>query len=489
LQSRLPVLFLAFVVLSHATFAHSAIPAKGVLVLYSFSGQSVSDPLDSLSGQRPEDIPVVHNSGVRVRVDWRQLQRWISQAALPPGSQVLFRQPTVWQRYEKLILGGITLVVLQAILIIMLLWQRSKKQESEANLRESEERFCLVGNAAPVLIWMSGPDKMCTYFNKPWLEFTGRTLEEELGNGWAERVHPEDFHSCLATYTNSFDQRQSFKMQYRLQRHDGEYRWLFDIGVPRFKPDKSFAGYIGSCTDVTEQRLAQEALGRLGGKLLDAQERERSRIARELHDDICQRLAILGLEIEHAMRDSGLTTAQADRMREVWRHCSEITGDVQALSHELHSSLLDHLGLIAATKTLCKEFAQQQGVVVEFVPTDMPPSWPRDVSLCLFRVEQEALHNAAKHSGATLFEVRMRGANGGIELEVRDGGVGFDIKNVRDDGGLGLISMQERVHLVKGTLAIDSQTNRGTTIRATVPLVTPAGATLRFPEGSWRKGA
>jgi PAS domain S-box-containing protein len=136
----------------------------------------------------------------------------------------------------------------------------TERKRAEAELRESEARFRLVADSAPVMIWMSGTDKLCTYFNKPWLDFTGRSLELELGNGWAERVHPEDLRRYATTYIQAFDRREAFSMEYYLRRHDGEYRWVLDIGVPRFNPDGSFAGYIGSCIDVTEQRRAEEQL-------------------------------------------------------------------------------------------------------------------------------------------------------------------------------------------------------------------------------------
>jgi len=122
----------------------------------------------------------------------------------------------------------------------------------ENELRESESRFQIVADAAPVLIWMSGVDKLCTFFNKPWLDFTGRSIEQELGNGWAEGVHQDDLKRCREVYTSAFDARQPFVMQYRLRRNDGEYRWTSDQGVPRYDPQGRFAGYIGSCVDVTE---------------------------------------------------------------------------------------------------------------------------------------------------------------------------------------------------------------------------------------------
>jgi PAS domain S-box-containing protein len=116
----------------------------------------------------------------------------------------------------------------------------------------------IVADAAPVLIWMSGVDKLCTWFNKPWLDFVGRTMEQELGNGWSENVHSDDFERCLKTYVEAFDARQPFSMEYRLRRHDGEYRWVLDNGIPLREPAGKFAGYIGSCVDITERKQAED---------------------------------------------------------------------------------------------------------------------------------------------------------------------------------------------------------------------------------------
>jgi PAS domain S-box-containing protein len=135
-----------------------------------------------------------------------------------------------------------------------------KLQASEATLRESEQRFRTVADAAPVLIWMSGVDKLCTFFNKRWFEFTGRSPEQEMGNGWADGVHPEDLDRCFDIYTEAFDARKPFVMQYRLRRNDGDYRWISDNGVPRYDADGAFTGYIGSCVDVTDLLRQQKAL-------------------------------------------------------------------------------------------------------------------------------------------------------------------------------------------------------------------------------------
>jgi PAS domain S-box-containing protein len=351
----------------------------------------------------------------------------------------------------------------------------TERKQAEDAMRESEERFRLVSNTAPVLIWMAGTDKLCTYFNKPWLDFSGRSLSAELGNGWAQGVHAEDLQRCLETYTQAFDRREKFSMEYRLRRHDGEYRWVVDIGVPRFNTDHSFAGYIGSCIDVTERKLAEEALSSVSSRLIQAQEQERTRIARDLHDDINQRLALLAVALEELRADMPDSSDEIlGRMDQLQKHTSEIATDIQALSHELHSPKLEYLGIVVAMRGFCQEFGEKQKLEIDFKSHDLPSPVPSDVSLCLFRVLQEALHNAAKHSRSPRFAVQIRGIPGEIHLTVSDTGVGFDLAAAIKGRGLGLISMQERVRLVNGTISIASKLMHGTEISVRVPLrITP----------------
>ena len=180
---------------------------------------------------------------------------------------------------------------------------------------------------------------------------------------------------------------------------------------------------------------------------IEAQEEERVRIARELHDDICQRLALLSMELEQAVRSSnGSNGAPNQKIEEIRQHCAEIAGDVQALSHKLHSSKLDYLGVVAAIRSFCREFCQQYDVVIQFTEENVPTFLPRDISLSLFRVTQEALQNALKHSGVSQFSVTLLGAANEIQLEVSDEGAGFDVEAALREKGLGLVSMQERVH-------------------------------------------
>jgi PAS domain S-box-containing protein len=344
-------------------------------------------------------------------------------------------------------------------------------KRAEAALRESEERFRLVANAAPVMIWMSGPDKLCTYFNQPWLRFTGRSIYAELGNGWAESVHPDDLNACLDTYTEAFDRRESFEMEYRMRRHDGEYRWVFDQGVPRFNRDDSFAGYIGSCIDVTERKRAEEALSSVSRRLIEAHEEERSWIARELHDDINQRIALLKVNLDRLGQNlPAAATDVGQGIAEASEQVSDLGGDIQALSHRLHSSKLEYLGIEAAASGFCREFSGQQDVEIAFHAQDIPKGLSQEIALCLFRVLQEALQNALKHSGTRKFEVSLIGASNEIQLTVHDSGVGFDLEEALRGRGLGLTSMKERLKLVGGNLFIDSKRQSGTAIQARVPL-------------------
>lgn len=357
-------------------------------------------------------------------------------------------------------------------LFTVILRDITERKRADSAVRESEQRFRLVANTAPVLIWMSGPNKVCNYFNQPWLDFTGRTLEEEMGDGWAEGVHKEDLKRCIETYFRAFDRREQFKMEYRLRRYDGEYRWMLDIGVPRFNTDYSFAGYIGSCIDISDRKLAEQVLTTVNRRLIEAQERERSRIARELHDDMGQRLALLAVALQQmrlSLPDSAAKVSS--RIDELLKDVSEIATDIQALSHELHSSKLEYLGVVAAMRSFCNEFSKQQGVEVAFKSHGLSTRLPSpEISLSLYRVLQEALHNAAKHSGGRQFEVQLWARPDQIHLTVSDFGVGFDVPFAKGNGGLGLTSMQERLKLLDGELSIESKPNVGTTVHARAPL-------------------
>jgi PAS domain S-box-containing protein len=379
----------------------------------------------------------------------------------PFSNMVPLTDPLPLQMF--LVFASITFMVLAAV--------SEEHEQAVQVVRESEERFRLVANTAPVMIWTAGTDRLCTYVNQPWLEFTGRPLEAELGNGWAAGIHNEDLKRCLETYSLAFDQRQSFEMEYRIRRNDGEYRWILDIGVPRFNSGGSFAGYIGSCLDITDRKLAEDALASVGRRLIEAHEEERTWIARELHDDIAQRIALLAVELErfdHPPPDPAVD--MHEYLQHARRLICDLGQDVQALSHRLHSSKLEYLGLVTAAKSFCRELSERRKVRIDFKHADVPARIPKEISLCLFRVLQEALQNAVKHSAEQNFTVEVHGTKEGISLTVSDSGIGFDWQDAMNRRGLGLISMRERLRLVDGELSIRSVPGRGTTVLARIPL-------------------
>jgi PAS domain S-box-containing protein len=345
------------------------------------------------------------------------------------------------------------------------------RKRAEQTLRESEERFRLVANKAPVLIWMSGTDKLCTFFNQCWMDFTGRSIEQELGNGWASGVHPEDRARCLGIYSSAFDARVDFEMEYRLRRYDGKYRWIVDYGVPRFESDGAFCGYIGSCVDITDRKLAAESLEELSGRLITAQDEERRRIARELHDDFSQRLALQGIGLAQLWKKMPESeVAERAKVQELLKGIQEISSDMHSLSHQLHSSKLEHVGLAAALKGLCEELSSRFKIEIAFIDHALSPRIPKDVGLCLFRIAQEALGNVVKHSRAKQAQAEIYRTSNEIRLRIVDAGFGFDPELRNENAGLGLVSMRERLRLVGGRLSVQSAPMRGTEILAEVPL-------------------
>ena len=348
----------------------------------------------------------------------------------------------------------------------------TEQRQAERMLRESEERFRTMADGAPIMMWMAGTDKLCTAFNRGWLLFTGRSIEQELGNGWAEGVHPDDLQRCMSIYVEAFDKRQPFYMEYRLRRYDGEYHWINDSGSPRFLLDGTFAGYIGGCVDIHDRKALELARLDLARRLMSAQEAERTRVARELHDGIGQEIALLGIQMQRAA--ASISTEPGPIYPSMQKLCTNLTAiglHVSRLSHQLHSSELEYLGLSVAITKLCREFSEQYPIKIACVCANIPAKLDNDVALTFLRIVQESLHNIAKHSGARDVQVEVTGVSEELNLIVRDNGIGFDIQQTKVLNGLGLISMRERMHLIGGEFVIDSIPGVGTCIRAQAPLI------------------
>jgi PAS domain S-box-containing protein len=347
------------------------------------------------------------------------------------------------------------------------------RKQAEEELRESEERLRLAVQAGRMYAfeWDTITDVIvrsgqCGNILN-WMDDPAR----DTGRQFVARVHTDDRQAYAATETGVTTENPAYQTSYRMLRPDGSVIWLQESGHAFFDGQGRLLRTIGMVVDVTERKLAEAALASVNRRLIEAQERERTRIARELHDDVGQRLALLTIELEQLGQNSPDLSAEVlSRIGELQKQTSQIVTDVQSMSHQLHSSKLEYLGIVTAIRGFCKEFSEQQKVEIDFVHHDIPSRVPQEISLCLFRVLQEALQNAVKHSGVRHFDVELCYASDAIHLTTRDSGSGFDVEQAMKTHGLGLTSMAERMKLVDGQLSIDSQPNRGTTIHARVPL-------------------
>ncbi|MFZ1006856.1 MAG: ATP-binding protein, partial [Candidatus Sulfotelmatobacter sp.] len=283
-------------------------------------------------------------------------------------------------------------------------------------------------------------------------------------------VSPEDRARLIAVIDQLSPEEPHLRISYRMVRSDGSVIWVERTSRAYFDEHGRMLRIVGMIADITERKLAEAALSNVSRKLIEAQEQERMRIGRELHDDIGQRLALLAVELEQLREHPLIVPVVRSRIGKLQKQISEIANDTQSLSHELHSAKLQYLGLAAAMRGFCREFGAQQKAEIDFKAHDVPDPLPADVSLCFFRVLQEALHNAIKHSGVRHFEVRLWGLSDEVQLTVKDSGVGFDREAARATQGIGLISMEERMKLVNGTLSIESRPKGGATIHVRAPV-------------------
>jgi PAS domain S-box-containing protein len=332
-----------------------------------------------------------------------------------------------------------------------------------------QEPFRAIADAAPVMLRLAAIDGLCTYLNRGWLDFTGSRSHEQLGSGWNDAVHPDDRSRVREIGLRAAGGGSSFRVEYRLRHRDGDYRRVVDTGAPWHDARGRVAGYVDSVVDVSGRRRAEETLRDLGGRLIAAQEEERRRIARELHDDLSQRLALLSMEIEHLERECGLAPDNGARWKALSQAAADIASDLHRISHRLHPSRLEALGLVAAISGLCQEMWTQQSLRVRFTHLAVPPAIPSDVALCLYRIVQEALQNVIKHSGRLEAEVHLEGLPVGLQLRIADPGGGFS-PDRRDGVGLGLFSMRERVHSLGGDIVVQAAPGRGTRIGVRIPL-------------------
>lgn len=355
----------------------------------------------------------------------------------------------------------------------------SESKRAEEALRESEERFRMVADTAPVLIWMVGTDKLCTFVNRAWLEFTGRTMEEELGEGWADGVHPDDYERCLSTYFTEFDARRNFRMEYRLKRHDGEHRWLLETGVSRYLPDGTFAGYTGSCIDITERKQAEEQrkqaeeeLQRLAGQLILLQEEERRRIAAELHDSLGQSLVVIKNRATICLRDATDTYRITEQLEEISSTATSAIDEVHEIAHNLRPYELDRLGLVKAVEAMLSKISNSSSIRLSSQLDKIDGLLSPAAETNVFRIIQEGLSNVVKHADATEAHVAVKQDDSRLIVSISDNGKGFRGQNgeVGRGAGFGLAGIAERARMLGGSSALETRPLGGTTLIVTLSL-------------------
>jgi PAS domain S-box-containing protein len=348
----------------------------------------------------------------------------------------------------------------------------TERRRSREALRESEERLRLAAEAGRMYAfeWDRATDMIVrsaefTHILGLTTETKDTTCRQMLTN-----VHPDDQSKVVAA-TNSCTPENPFcRIKYRVLRSDGSLVWLEKNARAFFDAKGRMVRMIGMVADITERKLTEETLSTLSRRLIEAQETERARIARELHDDIGQRLALLSVTLEQ-LKQSAADSPKEVRggMDEMRRQILAISAGIHALTHDLHSPTLRHLGIVKAMHGFCRELSEQQKVEIYFSHRDIPDSVPHEISLCLYRILQEGLHNAIKHSKVRQYQVSLRATSDSIHLTIEDSGLGFDPRAALAGNGLGLNSMQERLKLVNGELYIDSQPQFGTKVHARVP--------------------
>jgi len=374
----------------------------------------------------------------------------------------------------------------------------SKQQplDTDRELRRTQEYLdSIISNMPAGIAILEGPEFQYWKVNSLLAEINGPSVEDHLGRPLAE-VLPDAAPSIvprLRQVMETGEPSSPFEFRAKLPKSPDETYWFMDTFFP-IKGRNGKVQAVGAVVlEITARKRAETALqeayeelerrvqertqqlqktqkelSNLSRHLIQAQEEERRRIALELHDQFGQDLALLSIEIEQLKQKA--PQFQAKQLQKLTTLATKVASQVQTLSHQLHPSTLTHLGLVAASRSLCQEVSESSDIQIDFSHSDVSRSIPQEVSTCLFRILQEALTNVVKHSGAKTAQVKLAGSPSEIQLQILDSGVGFDPESTGSRGGLGLISMRERISLLGGELLIESRPSGNTWIKACVPL-------------------
>jgi signal transduction histidine kinase len=399
------------------------------------------------------------------------LRRWgVAEANLPPNSTVRFREQTLWEQYEWLIVAAAALCGVEGVLIVALLLNRRRLHRAHDDLRTSEERMSLAAVAANLRVWDWDIPR-----DEAWASATDWSLalldpaKPMKFDQHLQAVHVDDRDLIRRAIQCAFRGDGDYKVEFRVPLLDSTVRWIAARGRVEFDHKGQPIRMRGVSIDITERRRAEEEARELSGRLISAQENERARLASALHDDITQRLALLAIGTGRKERDVADTSAK-QAMRSIRRDLAQISEDVHALCYALHPAIIEDLGLIEALKAECDRFSGVEAIPVSFRAEENLDEPPRSVALCLYRIAQEALRNVGRHASASALEVGLRFVDNGLQLSVRDNGVGFNPVPKQARPSLGHASMRQRLSLVGGELRLVSTPGHGTTVQAWAPL-------------------
>ncbi len=428
----------------HSSQLGRGVIGGNVMSMDTVSTNAAAAAVRILRGEPPRSIAIpIQRSGPPV-FDARELRRWnVDERRLPPGSSVRFREPTFWDQYRVYIVTGAALWVVVSALVVALLFNLLRRRRAERSLQESTRRLQGILDTAIEGILTVDESGVVESLNASAEGMFGYTPEEVV-------VQPV---SLLISAASG-------------RRKDGS-TFPIELGKSEVNlPQRRIHTYF--VRDITERKRMEQMDREFSRRLLHAQEAERARVARELHDDVTQRLARLTIETGRSelLQDQALKAVRAELVR--------IGEDVHSLAYRLHPALLDRLGLARALHVECERFSREQSIRVDVTVGGSTQEVPPDTALGLFRIAQEALKNVSRHARSSAAAVALRAAEDGLELTVTDTGVGFDLAREQGRPSLGLASMRERAWLLGGELTIDSEPGRGTTVRAWVPLAAPA---------------
>ncbi len=477
-----------------------------------------------MGGESASQIPLAGTETHQYEFDWRELHRWgISEASLPTGSIVLFQEPNFWELYRWYLIGGFGIVAAQSLAIAGLLASRRRRRQAERDLTEHlnfsqslsalsagflkqapdefdatvetslgmitgalgfdcgavfefvDDHVKLFATPFEGVVDVESPSRCTAYDASLWSlkkvlgneEFCFSKLEElpaaaRRETDYCRQIGISSGIVLPLAVSGSVIGGLAFGLVNRNQTWSGTITerlrlvaTVFVRALARRRADETIS--------VGEKRVKD-----LAGRLLTAQEEERRHLARELHDDVTQRLAMAAIEIDKVERSTTSTDDRTRKLGIVKQNLVQLSEDVHSLSRQLHPQIIEDLGLVAALRVECDRFFDRQGIQVEFNPVDVPAKLPRDVALCAYRVAQEGLWNVAKHAQIAEASLVLRCDANRLFVRIADAGIGFDSET--HNGGLGLVGMSERVNLFKGKMTVNSHPGAGTQLDIELPI-------------------